>query len=161
MQAKRISHSQSRQLSRVRITTMIHQLPPSIVASRKKACGNCNCGINFEDACVGCPYKRWRPELCPPSFLELQEEREIQQEHNLPFPAASTMASSLVSAVGSEIKAIAKGKKQLNIEDIKKRFAICESCEFFHKPSQRCKKCGCFLKWKTAWRSQKCPIGKW
>lgn len=140
---------------------MIHQLPPSVVKSRKRVCGNCSCGVNFEDACATCPNNKWKPTLCPPSFGDSQEELETNQESNLLFPSAGAMASSLVSAVGSEIRAMAIGKKQLDAEEIERRFSICELCEFFHAPSKRCKKCGCFLKWKTAWRGQRCPIGKW
>jgi hypothetical protein len=140
---------------------MIHLAPAPIVAARRTSCGECSCPVVFEDACASCPKKLWGPELCPPSPDEMEEERAIQQEHDLPFPAARTLASNLLSAVGSEIKARVSGANELDLEEIKRRYAICEGCEFFHAPSKRCKKCGCYLKWKTAWRSQSCPVGKW
>lgn len=41
------------------------------------------------------------------------------------------------------------------------RFSICKGCEFFYKPTQVCKKCGCFMNLKTKLEDAKCPIGKW
>ena len=38
---------------------------------------------------------------------------------------------------------------------------ICQSCDFFDESSDRCNHCGCFLKIKTSWASEKCPIDKW
>lgn len=47
-------------------------------------------------------------------------------------------------------------------EDIQKeRYNICSSCEFLYKPTDTCKKCGCFMKYKTWMSGQKCPINKW
>lgn len=140
---------------------MITQVPPPIVRVRKSICENCTCKVNFEDACESCPHKKWGPTLCPPSLEELNEESSIQAQHNLPFPALPYMVRNLASAVKSEVQSRISGENQLDLEEIKRRYALCEGCEFFHAPSKRCKKCGCFMKWKTAWRSQKCPIGKW
>ena len=41
------------------------------------------------------------------------------------------------------------------------RLEICKSCEFFKPKTQRCGKCGCFMKLKTGLENAKCPIGKW
>lgn len=41
------------------------------------------------------------------------------------------------------------------------RMAICNSCEFLFEPTMQCRKCGCFVKAKTAFAPFKCPIGKW
>jgi hypothetical protein len=46
-------------------------------------------------------------------------------------------------------------------QEKEQRYSLCEKCEFFHAATKRCQKCGCYLKWKTDWLSQKCPIGKW
>lgn len=130
---------------------MLLELPPPIVNSRKQTC-RCNCNINFESPCASCPKNRWGPQMCEPL---------INEEVERGFPNIASMAVSAISAVGLEMKATLQKQRALNDEEIQQRYSICESCEFFHKPSKRCKKCGCFMKWKTAWRSQKCPIGKW
>lgn len=41
------------------------------------------------------------------------------------------------------------------------RLAICRGCEFFKPRTERCGKCGCFMKLKTKLENAKCPIGKW
>lgn len=105
--------------------------------------------------------KKWGPEMCEAALDEIEVERAFQQEHQLPFPNIRDMALNLAAAVKSEVTSRVSGENQLELDEIKRRYAICEGCEFFHSPSKRCKKCGCFLKWKTAWRSQTCPVGKW
>lgn len=44
------------------------------------------------------------------------------------------------------------------------RLSICKGCEFYNQTNPdnpTCNKCGCFLKIKTGWASEKCPIDKW
>ena len=161
MQAEWLSHSKSRRLPRLHpLNFMLSQLPPPIVNSRRNAC-RCECPVDFGDPCASCPKKRWGPNMCVPHIDEIEAEQTLQQDHQVSFPNVPTLALNLASAVGAEVKSRFLGNNQLDLDEIKRRLAICEGCEFFHSPSQRCKKCGCFLKWKTAWRSQKCPVGKW
>lgn len=50
-------------------------------------------------------------------------------------------------------------------EQIAKRFAICQSCDFFKDNS--CSKCGCRVvrnkefKNKLLWKNEQCPMDKW
>jgi hypothetical protein len=46
-------------------------------------------------------------------------------------------------------------------EIVAARLAICKTCEFFKERTQRCGKCGCFMKMKTKLSGSSCPIGKW
>lgn len=47
-------------------------------------------------------------------------------------------------------------------ENIRKsRLDICLSCEHLFKPTQNCKKCGCFVVAKTWLKDTSCPIKKW
>jgi hypothetical protein len=89
--------------------------------------------------------------------VELVEKYKNYQS----MPSTLQMIKNFGKAVSDEVVAISNGKKSINEELSKKRIEICNSCEFIDKKSKRCTKCGCFLKWKTVWRSQKCPIGKW
>jgi hypothetical protein len=41
------------------------------------------------------------------------------------------------------------------------RLEICRGCEFFKPRTERCSKCGCFMKLKTKLENAKCPVGKW
>ena len=45
-------------------------------------------------------------------------------------------------------------------EKQEKRWDICKKCPEL-KPSNRCKKCGCFMKVKTKLNLASCPINKW
>ena len=47
-----------------------------------------------------------------------------------------------------------------DISEVDRRFAICQSCEWFTK-QQLCYKCGCIMKLKTKLEHAKCPVGKW
>lgn len=41
------------------------------------------------------------------------------------------------------------------------RLEICKTCEFYREKSNRCMKCGCFMKMKTTLKKATCPVGKW
>lgn len=41
------------------------------------------------------------------------------------------------------------------------RLEVCKRCTFFKTVTQRCTKCGCFMKLKTTLENAKCPIGHW
>lgn len=65
------------------------------------------------------------------------------------------------SFLGSSIKYLANNMRNVSNEVAVCRMSICEPCEFYDKESVRCNYCGCFLRIKTQWASEKCPIGKW
>ena len=44
---------------------------------------------------------------------------------------------------------------------IDRRWAECQGCEHLVKPTNSCRKCGCFMKVKTRVATARCPIGKW
>jgi len=46
-------------------------------------------------------------------------------------------------------------------ELIESRLAICNTCPWFSKNQQRCRKCGCFMALKSTLKQASCPIGKW
>ena len=46
-------------------------------------------------------------------------------------------------------------------DEVAARFEVCKTCEFFLPRSERCKKCGCFMRLKTTLQQASCPIGKW
>jgi hypothetical protein len=53
------------------------------------------------------------------------------------------------------------GFKKVTDEDFQKRLDICKTCEYHNANTNQCNKCGCFLKIKASWNSEKCPIDKW
>jgi hypothetical protein len=82
-------------------------------------------------------------------------------EQTASFPKPSQIALNFSKALKDEFRARIIKSEKITQETAEQRYSICEGCEFFHAATKRCQKCGCYLKWKTAWRSQKCPIGKW
>ena len=63
-----------------------------------------------------------------------------------------------------DMRNISERFKNIIIHDediVNKRLDICKSCEFLFKPTNTCKKCGCFMNAKTKIATQRCPIGKW
>lgn len=41
------------------------------------------------------------------------------------------------------------------------RLAICETCPFYRKKINQCKKCGCIMPQKVKLADACCPVGKW
>ena len=41
------------------------------------------------------------------------------------------------------------------------RMAICKACPELIPVVDQCKKCGCFMHYKTKLKAAKCPLGKW
>lgn len=81
-----------------------------------------------------------------------------------PLPSVGAMAQNLAKATAAEGVAKVKGVPEITEEQAKERFEICRSCvEWFRASDQRCAhpKCGCHLRYKVWWRSQRCPDGKW
>ena len=46
-------------------------------------------------------------------------------------------------------------------EESANRYSICKSCPEFLGLTKQCKKCGCFMKFKTKLQAAECPIHKW
>lgn len=63
--------------------------------------------------------------------------------------------------INSIVNHIQNGFKNVSEETKNSRLEICKSCEFFNESLYQCKQCGCFLKIKTSWATEKCPIDKW
>ena len=126
------------------------------VEDRKAACSNCVCTVDFDDPCSRCLLGKWEPKHCKEAYIVPQ----LKDEH-AKTPTLIEMAKSAAKAVGEEIVAIKNGTTRLTHDEANQRFDVCKQCEFFIKNQSRCLKCGCYMPIKTAWRSQKCPIGKW
>lgn len=46
-------------------------------------------------------------------------------------------------------------------EDRAQRMEVCMLCPFVNELKNKCKKCGCNLTLKTAYKNSRCPVGKW
>jgi len=82
------------------------------------------------------------------------------------LPPIGTQLANFAGAIVAEGKAIAAGKEPVTEEEKIRRLSICLSpCPSLlgktDDTNRRCAECGCYINHKIAWRSQKCPIGKW
>jgi hypothetical protein len=121
------------------------------LAIRRTLCRSCICAADFADPCATCPKGRWhRVPACesPPA--------------SSPLPSLVSMARTAVAAAAAETKAILQGGAPLADAEVERRLSICAApCEHYIAAANRCRACGCFLRFKTALRTGKCPAGKW
>ena len=74
------------------------------------------------------------------------------------MPSTPRLIKNFTKAV---VKHAKDGFNKVTVEEYNRRLQICGKCEL--REENRCShvKCGCFLKRKAWWASEKCPIGKW
>lgn len=98
---------------------------------------------------------------------EDHEAGTVTVDENHPaYPRAKpSLAKKAVNFVSSAAKHVAAGAPLASEEEVARRFAICQSCEFYD--GKACEKCGCpvvrekkFLS-KLSWANESCPVGKW
>lgn len=91
---------------------------------------------------------------------QIQQEQVQQEQIQQPTPSLVQKAANFAKA---SAKHVSNGMKSVTAQTKSNRLAICNSCP--HKvgteDNPTCAKCGCFLKIKTGWASEACPIGKW
>lgn len=107
--------------------------------------------------------------------LPLAKINAYRQRWNLdPLPAktAAPPLPSLMLRVARFVPAIMRhaldGGRKRTENEVEELLAICEQCPLFRADVGKCAKCGCncsrnadeFLN-KLAWRSERCPEGKW
>jgi len=57
------------------------------------------------------------------------------------------------------IKLVTKWTERARIG--RERLEICKTCDEIELDTYRCKKCGCFMEYKTKLPLVKCPLDKW
>lgn len=79
--------------------------------------------------------------------------------------AAPSLLQKAKNFAQAAVSHVASGMPRASDEEIERRFAICQGCEFYK--DNACQKCGCpvnrekKLISKLAWADQKCPVGHW
>lgn len=75
------------------------------------------------------------------------------------YPSLQKQGKNLLKTVSDLLN---KSKKPFVSDKIsKERMEICTRCVYYDVSQIRCKKCGCFLKPKTKFAVNGCPIGAW
>jgi hypothetical protein len=74
-------------------------------------------------------------------------------------------ALDLVKNVSKAVVRRTKSRKNVTPEQKEARLAVCRTneCGMCNVQKMRCmhKRCGCFLRIKSGWKSEDCPVGKW
>lgn len=101
------------------------------------------------------PYRAGDCRVC---WLVWAKEAGHDLKSRAESPSLLRKAANFAVAV---VKHVAHGLPQTPPAEIERRQSICAQCE--HQADGRCthKQCGCFLKLKTAWLMERCPMGRW
>jgi hypothetical protein len=78
----------------------------------------------------------------------------VQQAKNL---AKFTVDVVKDQVIGSETNSVLYASDTV----YEQRLEVCKGCEYYDVEQNRCKHCGCWLKYKAKFSAGQCPIGKW
>ena len=70
-------------------------------------------------------------------------------------------ADKIARSAMKTIRDISRKPGLASQDTVRNRKDICAVCEYFDEKRNRCKKCGCMLRAKTAFLGARCPVGKW
>jgi hypothetical protein len=83
-------------------------------------------------------------------------------EENQQYPSLGEQVKNFGSSFHELVSSAVQGNRLLAPKDTQlARLETCKSCEFFDTSQERCTKCGCYLRVKTAFSYETCPVGKW
>lgn len=105
------------------------------------------------------PVSGWPKERHEALEEKYRDQLMPKPQNPVNFPSAGQMAKGLIKTVG---QAVTNGSVSKEIRE--ERYDTCKACPAFDASSERCKKCGCFMKAKT-WvggnPEKLCPLNKW
>lgn len=73
-------------------------------------------------------------------------------------PSLLKQAASFGRAV---VRHVSAGAPEAPPDVVEGRRAACLGCDRYNQQADRCKACGCNLKYKTAWAMERCPLDRW
>lgn len=115
---------------------------------------------------IPCEHEPKRPDSC---YLCWKFTYEL--EYNLAYDGDGTvlpisrpgLIEKVVNYGAAALAHIADHLQRTPLDVLEARKALCESClpPTGYYINGECTKCGCPVERKAAWRSARCPIGKW
>lgn len=97
-------------------------------------------------------------------FSYSEKPESFPKKDSLPKQEIPSFLTQAVNFSTSIVKHVAGGMPQTSDNDQEKRLEICRSCDRYNSNdpnNPRCNECGCFLKIKTSWAGESCPLKKW
>lgn len=79
------------------------------------------------------------------------------------YPDFWEQMKSFAEFTGKQVKQVSNNPGSLFVETEiqQKRIDICNTCAFFDKSQNRCRKCGCYMNVKVKFKSVQCPMKFW
>ena len=91
----------------------------------------------------------------------MRPEPPYNSHNKSKFQEFAEQRMAMIQSGAKTAKQIVKKPGIADENVINERRNICSECDYLDKERNRCKKCGCMLRAKTAFKGTKCPIGKW
>ena len=99
-------------------------------------------------------------DKCKGIYKKEQVEELLQKLATTPSPTSKpSLAKKAMNFTKAAAKHVANGLKNVPTKVYNSRMELCNNCEKLS--GGQCSECGCIVKLKAAWGSEKCPIGKW
>jgi len=105
--------------------------------------------------------------LSPEQLKQKIKQQQKLRDHSLSnkaksMPSTKQLIENAGNSLVRNVRSVAAGNPlEVSTDEKNTRFEICKGCEFFSIQDERCFKCGCYLKFKTYLKAERCPIGKW
>lgn len=78
------------------------------------------------------------------------------------FPSLPEQSKNFTRLIADSIRRAIENDEIFSSDlEKKRRYDICQACEFFEAQSKRCEKCGCFMEYKVGITAAQCPVNKW
>lgn len=78
-----------------------------------------------------------------------------------PEPSLPPLTAQVGNLMRSAARHVAAGMPEASPEEQDHRKSLCRGCEQYRPSDDRCAACGCYVKEKTSWKLEACPLGKW
>lgn len=120
-----------------------------------------------------CTKSPWEHRLCrrvPEVFDQYErgeglclERLRAEAEGAVPAAEGPGLVARAIHLGKAVVRHVADGMERASDLEIQQRLDLCRACPQCDVTPMICRhqSCGCYLRIKTTWRSEACPLGKW
>ena len=99
--------------------------------------------------------------ICPVRTVPCENRRPVPTEEELVKAESASLGRMAAGFTRSMVDFAKDGFRLVSDEQYEERLAICHACDFYVRKANRCRKCGCGLRYKPRGRAFRCPVDKW
>lgn len=134
----------------------------STLCYSRKHCVECRTDRKFKDGVVALFDNIDDPSFeCPYNISKGNIGKKLDAGE-IKYPPMVVQLSNACKAIARTAIASASGEKvRVSSEVLKLRMNICKECDFYDISKNKCKKCGCKVKYKARLMTEHCPIDTW